>query len=267
MATLTGSGHLPYTTAWDTIDTRARSLSISRIVCPPSVRLRTLAPLFPKPRARETTSIRLPTANRATIGVMAVNAFAEPRRRTFWKWQWWGTVAQETFITQPLGSWARPGLSDNADRVPRLFEGSRQLRLRHHLRNLLCHSRLLLRYPVCAKSMTGCNWLRPSPSLADSSDWAEQSGRRAYNRPASRLADWSAIIRTFRPHEYPALLAQRRTRNSLFAAKVNAWTPERRARQAAAIHRWKPWQGSTGPKSPEGKAPTARRGFKPALAP
>ncbi len=109
--------------------------------------MKPVAPLVPKPRAREPTAIRLSTKNRATICVMAVNALAERRRRTFWKWQWGRLVAQEAFITQPLGSWARPGLSDNADRVPRLFEGSRQLRLRHHLREFLCHS--LLR-PRCS---------------------------------------------------------------------------------------------------------------------
>ena len=32
------------------------------------------------------------------------------------------------------------------------------------------------------------------------------------------------------------------------------WTPERRKRQSEAIELWKPWQQSTGPKSPEGKA-------------
>ena len=40
------------------------------------------------------------------------------------------------------------------------------------------------------------------------------------------------------------------------------WTPERRAKQSRAIHRWKPWEKSTGPKSPEGKAQSAMRGFK-----
>ena len=35
---------------------------------------------------------------------------------------------------------------------------------------------------------------------------------------------------------------------------VNGWTPERRKRQSEAIRRWKPWNQSTGPKSPEGKA-------------
>lgn len=38
----------------------------------------------------------------------------------------------------------------------------------------------------------------------------------------------------------------------------NGWTPERRARQAAMIQRWKPWQHSTGPTSDEGKAVVAR---------
>ena len=38
---------------------------------------------------------------------------------------------------------------------------------------------------------------------------------------------------------------------------VNGWTPERRKRQSEAIRRWKPWNQSTGPKSPEGKAAVA----------
>lgn len=37
-----------------------------------------------------------------------------------------------------------------------------------------------------------------------------------------------------------------------------AWTPERRAKQAEAIRRWKPWNKSTGPRSPEGKAQSSR---------
>lgn len=37
-----------------------------------------------------------------------------------------------------------------------------------------------------------------------------------------------------------------------------AWTPERRAKQAEAIRRWKPWNKSTGPRSPEGKARSSR---------
>ena len=31
------------------------------------------------------------------------------------------------------------------------------------------------------------------------------------------------------------------------------WTPERRAKQAEAIKRWKPWEKSTGPRTEEGK--------------
>jgi len=42
----------------------------------------------------------------------------------------------------------------------------------------------------------------------------------------------------------------------------NGWTPERRARQAALIRTWKPWEHATGPRSDEGKARTARNGFK-----
>ena len=32
------------------------------------------------------------------------------------------------------------------------------------------------------------------------------------------------------------------------------WTPEQRQRQREAIQRWKPWEQSTGPRTPEGKA-------------
>ena len=39
-------------------------------------------------------------------------------------------------------------------------------------------------------------------------------------------------------------------------------TPEHRRRQSEAIHRWKPWQSSTGPKTPEGKRRSSMRGYK-----
>ncbi len=35
---------------------------------------------------------------------------------------------------------------------------------------------------------------------------------------------------------------------------TSKWTAERRARQAEAIRRWKPWTKSTGPKTETGKA-------------
>ncbi|QIG46816.1 hypothetical protein G5V57_03060 [Nordella sp. HKS 07] len=40
------------------------------------------------------------------------------------------------------------------------------------------------------------------------------------------------------------------------------WTPERRQRQATAIQRWKPWEKSTGPRTPEGKAIVSRNANK-----
>lgn len=43
---------------------------------------------------------------------------------------------------------------------------------------------------------------------------------------------------------------------------ANGWTPERRARQAELIRTWRPWEKSTGPRSAEGKARAAARGFK-----
>ena len=43
---------------------------------------------------------------------------------------------------------------------------------------------------------------------------------------------------------------------------ANGWTSERRARQAALIRTWKPWQRATGPRTPEGKATTSRNADK-----
>ena len=42
----------------------------------------------------------------------------------------------------------------------------------------------------------------------------------------------------------------------------NGWTPERRARQAALIHQWEPWEHSTGPRTAAGKRASAQRGNK-----
>lgn len=46
-------------------------------------------------------------------------------------------------------------------------------------------------------------------------------------------------------------------KNELLQAS-SAWTPERRARHAEAIRRWKPWEKSTGPRSAAGKARSSR---------
>ena len=43
---------------------------------------------------------------------------------------------------------------------------------------------------------------------------------------------------------------------------ANGWTPERRARQAELIRNWKPWERSTGPRTPEGKARISRNADK-----
>lgn len=42
----------------------------------------------------------------------------------------------------------------------------------------------------------------------------------------------------------------------------NGWTAERRARQAVLIRSWKPWERSSGPRTPEGKARAARNAWK-----
>lgn len=40
----------------------------------------------------------------------------------------------------------------------------------------------------------------------------------------------------------------------------SGWTDERRAKQCEAIQRWKPWEKSTGPKTPQGKLVVAANG-------
>jgi hypothetical protein len=42
----------------------------------------------------------------------------------------------------------------------------------------------------------------------------------------------------------------------------SAWPPERRARQAEQIRKWKPWEKSTGPKTEEGKERVSRNADK-----
>src|SRR5256885_51594 len=42
----------------------------------------------------------------------------------------------------------------------------------------------------------------------------------------------------------------------------NGWTPKRRARQARLIRLWRPWERSTGPKTPEGRSKVARNADK-----
>jgi hypothetical protein len=39
-------------------------------------------------------------------------------------------------------------------------------------------------------------------------------------------------------------------------------TPEHRKQQAERIRAWKPWEQSTGPRSPEGKATASRNAWK-----
>lgn len=40
------------------------------------------------------------------------------------------------------------------------------------------------------------------------------------------------------------------------------WTSERRKRQAQLIQQWQPWKQSTGPKTEQGKAVSARNAYK-----
>lgn len=43
---------------------------------------------------------------------------------------------------------------------------------------------------------------------------------------------------------------------------ANGWTEERRARQAQAIKRWRPWARSTGPRTKAGRAKSSRNAWK-----
>ena len=43
---------------------------------------------------------------------------------------------------------------------------------------------------------------------------------------------------------------------------AHGWTSERRARQAALIRNWRPWERSTGPRTTEGKAKAANNAYK-----
>jgi hypothetical protein len=40
------------------------------------------------------------------------------------------------------------------------------------------------------------------------------------------------------------------------------WTPEQRLRQSEEIRRWKPWEHSTGAKTPQGKAISSKNATK-----
>lgn len=45
----------------------------------------------------------------------------------------------------------------------------------------------------------------------------------------------------------------------------SAWTPERRARQSERIRRVKPWEKSTGPRTPDGKFISSQNALKHSL--
>jgi hypothetical protein len=43
---------------------------------------------------------------------------------------------------------------------------------------------------------------------------------------------------------------------------ARTWTDAQKAQQAEVIHRWQPWQSSTGPKTPEGRAKSSRNAYR-----
>ena len=50
-------------------------------------------------------------------------------------------------------------------------------------------------------------------------------------------------------------------------SQTNGWTEQRRQTQSELIRTWKPWQKSTGPRTPEGKAKVAQNSFKGGIRP
>ena len=43
---------------------------------------------------------------------------------------------------------------------------------------------------------------------------------------------------------------------------MRGWTPERRLKQSLQIRQWRPWDDSTGPKTPQGKAVSSRNAYR-----
>ena len=43
---------------------------------------------------------------------------------------------------------------------------------------------------------------------------------------------------------------------------MRGWTPERRLQQSLKIQQWRPWEDSTGPRTPEGKAVASRNAYR-----
>jgi hypothetical protein len=118
------------------------------------------------------------------------------------------------------------------------------------------------RHMSLRSSSTPLAGLRRSPALANGRHRAGQSGRRPDDRPASRLAAWPVITRAGRAHGHSTFIARHCAGCTSETAKENGWTPERWARQANAIHRWKPRERSTRPTSVRHEARSAKRGFR-----
>ena len=67
-----------------------------------------------------------------------------------------------------------------------------------------------------------------------------------------------------RTHSGPsqvAALGRDSAKSNYWSSSNERWTPQRRARQALLIRSWKPWERSTGPRTTEGKAPSACDAF------
>jgi hypothetical protein len=47
---------------------------------------------------------------------------------------------------------------------------------------------------------------------------------------------------------------------------ANGWTEERKQKQRELIRSWKPWEKSTGARTPQGKARSSRNAYKTGLS-
>jgi hypothetical protein len=104
----------------------------------------------------------------------------------------------------------------------------------------------------------GLPCLRP-PVGADSAN--------SLDRQAVRTREKISRERSIAEAESPRVTNRlRRLRRKPASARSDrsrkGWSPERRARQAALIRTWTPWRRSTGPKTPAGKAASARNALK-----
>jgi hypothetical protein len=125
---------------------------------------------------------------------------------------------------------------------------------------------------ICQRSHTICSSDAGRP-LYDAAAMDEKAARRAALVTLRR-----SIVERFPPEperrawlRWAAGLAKSSTPQSILVPQAlgrhgprqcNGWTPERRRRQSELIRQFRPWEWSTGPCTPEGKALAAKNGYR-----